>query len=309
MRAQLRGRRSLAYATALSVAIGLIGGVASGTAANTKEYGYVTKTLALPATNSDVHAYGRDIDRDGQRDNVLGQFLADLDQNGLDLQTDLSAAVERGDLLMLHSLRTPSFASTKDATWQVLFGEETDNPDFSGLGSFTVDGSAPRSSRMAAKIKNNRVKSVAGAIPLRLDILGRGLELGLKKAKILATCSKTSCASGRINGVITTQTLNNYLLPELSEHFTAIVQRDCTMPGQPSGGCMSDSTGKSIFLLFDGDDNLVITEEELRQNSLIPLTPDLDLVKANGKPGRDGEADAMSMGLGFEAVRAQLNSP
>jgi hypothetical protein len=52
----------------------------------------------------------------------------------------------------------------------------------------------------------------------------------------------------------------------------------------------------------------VITSEELRENSLTQavLAPDLDLVNANGRPGQDGVKDALSVGLGFEAVRARL---
>jgi hypothetical protein len=304
-------RNHLTYAAAVFVVVGLFGSVAAGAAmsARATEYGYVTTQLTLPGTQTQVNAYARDIDRDGQRDNGLGQFFATLDQHGLDFQTDLDAAVERGDLLMLHSLRTPSFKKATDATWQVLFAEPSANPDFSGFGSFTVPSTEPRSPRLATRIVKRNVKTAAGTVPLRLDLLGRIFDLTLEKGKIGATCSPSGCSDGRINGIITAEEVATYLIPELSAHFTPIVQRDCTMPGQPSGGCMADSTGKTIFNLFDHNDDLVITELEIQDNSLAPLVPDLDLVKANGKPGRDGVEDALSVGVGFETVRAQLVRP
>ena len=301
-------RNHLTYAAAVFVVVGLLGSVAADAArsARATEYGYVTSQLTLPATNTQLNAYARDIDKDGRRDNGLGQFFAILSQHGFGFQTDLDGAVERGDLLMLHSLRTPSFKKTKSATWQVLFAEPAADPDFSGFGSFEVSGAAPRSPKLAARIAKHNVKTAVGTLPLRLDLLGRIFDLTLKKGKIFATCSPSSCSDGRINGTITADEVDTYLLPGLSDHFTALVQRDCTMPGQPSGGCADGTTGKDIFNLFDQNDNLVITELEIQDNSLAPLVPDLDLVKANGKPGRDGVEDAFSVGIGFEAVRAQL---
>jgi len=305
-------RSHLAHASAVFVVVGLLGIVGASAAVSSsgaKEYGYVTTQITLPATNTQVDAYARDIDRDGRRDNGLGQIFATLSQQGLDFQTDLDAAVERGDLLMLHSLRTRSFKKTTSATWQVLFAEPTANPDFSGFGSFTVSSAASRSSKLTARIAKHSVKTATGTLPLRLDLMGLSLDLTLKKGRIFATCSPSSCSDGRINGTITVEEVDTYLLPELSEHFTALVQRDCTMPGQPGGGCADGTTGKTIFNLFDQNDNLVITQLEIQDNSLAPLVPDLDLAKANGKPGRDGVEDAFSVGIGFAGVRAQLVRP
>jgi hypothetical protein len=60
--------------------------------------------------------------------------------------------------------------------------------------------------------------------------------------------------------------------------------------------------------LFDANDDMVITDEEVRTNPLVQgvLAPDLDLFEANGDPGQDGEEDALSVGFGFETVKAQL---
>jgi len=301
-RLPVRGRMAIVFA--LVVFAGLVA-PATALSAVTKEYGYVTTKLALPATNVQVNGYARDVDGDGDRDNNLGRFFATVESMGLDFQTELDASIERGDLLMLHSLRTPSLANTKNATWQVLYAETTENPDFSGFGSFLVANTAPRSLRLPATITDHRVKTAAGAIPLRLDLLGAIFDLPLKKGKIVATCARSSCTNGRITGAISAQNVHTFRV-DLAAQFTPIVQRDCVQPGTPSGGCAADSTGKVLFNLFDENDDLQITEQELKVNSLVGqyLAPDLNLVKGDGDP-----TDALSFALAFETSRAGLVRP
>jgi hypothetical protein len=302
-------QRAIAAAiVALTLTAGL---VMSSTAlsAKAKKYGYVSSALRLAVTNAEAREYGRDFNRDGERDNRLGQVFATLASQGLDLTGMLGESVAEGDLLMLHSLKTPSFSKTRDASWQVLYAEPTPAPDFSGSGSFTIDESAPTSSRLPTKIKNNKVTTGAGDISVQLD-LGTGLfPVNLIAAKVFATCAKPSCTDGRINGALTADDVDVVLIPELAQHFSIIVTRDC--PGPTPSSCMADSEGKTMQGLFDENDDLVISADEVRENALIQslLALDLDLKKANGNPGQDGEGDALSFGIGFEAVRAQLVRP
>ena len=303
-----RPLRTAATLAALSAVIGIGGGLATSSAtqaADATEYGYVTSPLALPTTNLQTRAYARDIDGDGQRDNALGQFFATVASQGLDFQSGLNDAIARGDLLMLHSLRTPSLANTKSASWQVLYAEPTEEPDFSGFGSFNVDSTALRSPRLPTTITDHHVKTAAGTIPVRLYLMADMFELNLKKGKVFATCSKSSCSDGRINGAITAEQVNGFI-SDLAEMFTPIVARDCPQPHpQP---CADGTDGKALEDLFDADHDRLITAQEIRENSLVgnTLAPDLDLVKANGKPGHDGVEDALSAGFGFDTVRAQL---
>jgi hypothetical protein len=265
--------------------------------------------LTLPTNSTQARELGRDFDNDGEGDNRLGQFFASLSSQGLSFQDTLSTAIADGDLLMLHSLKTPSFAKAKDASWQVLYAVPTEAPDFSGDGSFTVASAAPQSPKLPAKIKNQKVKTSARTIPVRLD-LGNGIfDLELEMGKVFATCSKLNCSDGRINGGITAEELDAGLIPELADLLTLLVSRDCPGPGPAS--CTTDSEGKTVQSLFDENDDLVITEDEVRENPLTQslLALDLDLEKANGKPGQDGVEDALSFGLGFDAVRAQLIRP
>jgi hypothetical protein len=301
--------RAIAAAiVALVVALGL---VVSSTAlsAKAKKYGYVSSALRLPVTNTEAREYGRDFDHDGERDNNLGQVFASLASQGFDVTGMQSEAVAAGNLLMLHSLKTPSFSKTKDASWQVLYAEATPTPDFSGSGSFTIAGAGPTSSRLPAKIKNNKVTTGAGSIPVQLD-LGSGLfALDLVAAKLFATCDKSSCSAGRINGALRTNEIDFQLIPAFAEQFSALVARDC--PGPTPSSCAADSEGKTVQNLFDENDDLVVSADEVRENPLfqVLLEPDLDLEKANGQPGQDGENDALSFGIGFEAVQAKLLRP
>jgi hypothetical protein len=261
--------------------------------------GYVTSTLALPANSTQAKAFGRDIDRDGHPDNALGAFFAALAGNGLDLAGATQADVTEGNLLMLHSLRTPSFKKTKKATWQVFYAQQTQSPDFSGAGSFTVDTSAPHSARLATRIAKHHVRTATGAIPVQLDLGGGVFTLHLKDAQILATCARAGCSHGRITGVIGNSDITGALLPELATQFTAIVARDC--PGSDSSSCADNSDGKTIESLFDTNNDLVITADELQQNGLVQaiLAPDIDT-------NHDGNPDALSVGIGFGTVKARI---
>lgn len=297
----------MGMATALVVSAGAVLG-AVALAAKAPERGYVSSALAVPTSNTEARSLGRDIDHDGSEDNRFGQFTAVLASQGIDAQGAVASAVTGGDLLMLHSLRTPSLTKTKKATWQVQYAKPTAAPDFSGSGSFTA-ATEPRSRMLPAKIKNHRVTTAAGAIPVRLTVGGGIFTLKLTNAKLFATCSKTGCTDGRINGVVTTQQLNTELVPKLAEQFTLIVTRDC--PGSDHTSCAAGSSGAQLQSMFDANDDLVISAEELQTNPLVQsiLAPDLDLVRANGKPGQDGVPDAMSAGIGFEAVKARLVRP
>jgi hypothetical protein len=300
--------RKFGLAAGLVAVIVFVGALATSSASSARatEFGFVTNTLNLPATNTEASLYSRNIDGRGGRDNNLGKFFANLAANGLDFQPAVDAAIDDGDLLLLHSLRTPSFESTKKATWQVVYGVPTASPDFSGAGSFSVAPS-PQSPRLAAKIASGSVKTGAGTIPLRFTVGGDIFTLSLKKGKVTATCSATDCFNGRISGAIPAKQVTQTFIPKLVAYFNPVIARDC--PGSQPNPCGDDSEGKRIVSIFDADHNLTITSPEISDNGLVGdfLNPDLDVVKANGASGRDGKKDSLSFGFAFDAVQAQLD--
>lgn len=117
-------------------------------------------------------------------------------------------------------------------------------------------------------------------------------------------CRKTGCTNGRLTGAIPIGQINNRFVPALARDFQAIVNRDC--PTKDT--CASGSTGATLLSLFDANGDGQISTAEVRDNNLVKslLAPDVDLVRANGKPGHDGVDDALSFGIGFTARSATI---
>jgi hypothetical protein len=63
--------RVMGIAAALAVSAAFVL-PALAVSASTSEHGYVTSKMVLPATSTEARSLGRDIDRDGDRDNRLG---------------------------------------------------------------------------------------------------------------------------------------------------------------------------------------------------------------------------------------------
>lgn len=284
---------------ALTVVLGLTAmtQVGPSMAAVVREHGYVTSSMQLPVTNTEVQTFARDLDGDGSRDNQLGSVYAALAQQGLDLTAAQDDAIASGEVVMLHSLRTPSLRNTRDASWQVVYGVPTPTPDLDGGGTFAVG--QPRSPKLPATIKNRRVKTAAGQTPVLLDFGAGPFELGMRKAKVFATCRASACSDGRITGAVSAEELDAIFIPEMAEWIQPIINQDC--PHGPDS-CMADSQGKTLQGLFDTDDDMTVTTDEIRNNDLIKslLAPDLNLSKSI--PGKD----ALSFGFGFTAVDATL---
>lgn len=271
--------------------------------------GYVTSSLTLPRNPTEANALGRDIDHNGKVDNAFGQFVAALaSSGGVDVAGATQSAVDAGKILMLHSVRTVTTKNrktrktTKRTTWQVLYAQQTESPDFSGAGVFTVDKNALRSLLLRAHVKNHHVQTAAGSIPIALDFGGGAFTLHLTAAQIDATCTASGCTNGRITGVITGPEIVASLLPEVADQFTAIVARDC--PGPDSSSCASGSSGQTMESIFDLNHDLAITAAELQQNALIQslFSPDIDT-------NHDSKKDALSVGVGFETVKAKIKRP
>lgn len=307
----MRGRMLVGTVALGAIAVAQVG---VARAAAPPEHGYVTDALNLPATSAEAASFGRDLDGDGNRDNQLGEVIAAFAGQGLDLRAAQNDAITSGRIVMLHSLRASSLAGTNHATWQVLYAEPTPDPDLTGSGTFEVASALPRSPRLAATIKDHVVKTAPGRIPVQLDIgvaheLDPLMVLQMKKAVVRATCNRRGCSEGRIAGAVSEEQIDALLIPELAALFQTVLEQDC--PGPDPSSCAPDSSGQTVQGLFDTDDDMQITADELRENALIQsvLAPDLDLIKADGSPGHDGVMDALSFGFGFTTVPATLTRP
>ncbi len=292
--------------------VALTAGMAPGAPAATKpERGYITNAFVVPATGTQAQELGRDLDGDGNRDNKLGEILASFSGQGFEVATGTGEAIEVGEIVMLHSLRTFSLANTKNATWQVWYGAPTaEPPDFSGAGVFLLPAQQPHSGKLAATIKDHKVKTAAGKIPLRLDFGGGPFVVKTFKSKVIATCSKSGCANGQIAGAVTDAEVHAKFFPEFAEALTALLAADCTIPVD-AVVCEQGSTGQAVDFLYNLNEDLVISLDELEANNVIQavFSPDLDLFKANGDPGHNGVNDSFSLGVGFTTLKATLTRP
>lgn len=302
--------RPRTYVVALALSLGAATLAPTVTqAAPLPEHGYVTDTFVVPSTSTQAMLLGRDMDGDGTRDNALGQVFPALAQQGLDLVSVQQDAITAGDIVMLHSLRAARLTTTKDATWQVWFGTPTPSPDLSGSGTFPIMSALSHSKKLPATITDHKVKTSTGVVPVRLDFGVGAFELSLTKAKIVATCTKQGCTDGRMNGALSVTQRDQVLLPRLAEFVQAVIARDCPGPGPAS--CAAQSEGATVQQLFDTNDDLLVTGDELVASDLIQalLAPDLDLEAGDGSPGHDGVMDSLSFGTGFTTVPATLERP
>ena len=296
--------RTVWGAAALAV-VTVVGAASAAGAGGLPQHGYVADTIQLPTTNTQAASLGRNIDGHPGPDNLFGQVLATLSAQGFDLGGVMSQAVTTGDVVMLHSLRTDSLANTRTATWQVRYSDPVVDPNLTGSGTFSPSRAIPRSGRLAAKIKNHHVRTVAGEVPLRLDLGpdSPAFTLWMDRAVVFATCRSTACTAGRINGAVSRDQIDTVFVPALVAMMQPIVARDCPLT------CTDGSIGKTFEDLFDTDHDLVITVDEVLTTPLIGalLAPDVDLQAADGSPGHDGVADSLSFGIGFTDVRATIS--
>jgi hypothetical protein len=146
---------------------------------------------------------------------------------------------------------------------------------------------------LAVSRRRGRLSLVSGQAPSRLD---------LASAHVQATCDATGC-TGKLGGGIATTQVNEVLIPAMAAALQTVVDASCPTSCSPAA--------TNILNLFDANNDRKVTADELRANFLIQaifLSPDLDLLRANGRPGHDGVRESVSVGLGFTAKRARFDA-
>jgi hypothetical protein len=266
-----------------------------------RSHQYVTDTMTFGVNVTEASHNGFDLNNDGVPDNAIGQVLAGL-SSVYDFNARIAASLKAGDVVMLHALRARSFKRDPAASWRVLYGVPTPNPVLTGGGSFAVDPAAPRSTRLSGAIRDGQFTGGPGAIPVRLSLVSNQApaRLDLVGARVQATCDANGC-TGKLGGGIATSEVDGVLIPAIAAVLQTVVDASCPTSCSPAA--------TNILNLFDVNHDQKVTADELRANFLIQavfLTPDLDLLKANGRPGHDGVRESVSVGLGFTAKSARF---
>lgn len=288
---------------------------------------FATNSLLLPLSDS----YAIDIDGDGRKDNALKMLLSPLAAQNVDLQGGVNSAVAAGEAVLLADI-TASDLTTAACVKTTLNAavKPANPPKYNGTDTFTIDtkqtatplaGSITGGTYTTTLPKDMGPKDAdVPTITLQLAIAGGNLALKLMGAHVQGTVNANGIMSGQIHGVILQKDIDGSVIPAVADLVTAQIHKD------PTG-----SSSKLIIQLFEDMTNSIsknkcaakaadccatnaptckILPEEVKASPVVGglLAPDVGTHDASGawKPAKGNTKDAMSVGLGFTAVKASF---
>lgn len=280
---------------------------------------YVIDTITIPTSSGQATACGLDIDSDpmARVDNALGQIVAALaGAAGADPQPGMDAALANGTALHLLDVQADSLADDPTVLLREFLGEDTDgNPadNFSGSEPFAIAADSPTDAQLAGAISGGQMDVGPGELSVRIVPFSGGtpIVLPLVGARIHGNLSGTELLGGILGGAVTSDTLDTVVIPALALNVQAVVATNCG--GTFPNCCTAGTSGETLVSLFDTNDDCLVSEQEIRDSTLVQslLAPDLDLFDATGafNPLSDGVKDSLSIGVCFTAVGAFFTLP
>ena len=281
---------------------------------------FVINELIIPKTANEAKNYEMDLDGDGATENALGGLLAALIKTAnLDLQSGVDDQLADASFILLASIKATDLVNANGVGTYVFFGDNpspaacTDVQDpqtcgkhLGGTGAFDISATSPTDSIIAGTLAGGDLSTEAGTISIQLPLADVALQLDLIAAHIEATVSATGITSAKLGGAITSDDVDNKLIPAVQLLITDIIAKDC-VPTEVSCGCGAGTAGESVLSFFDSDEDCEVPMMELMSNSLIEATlrnPDLDLLDEAGNynPNSDNIPDSLSLAIGFAAV-------
>lgn len=290
---------------------------------------FVVSKVQLPTSANEATQFGLDIDGlpgDGNQgiDNQLGTFLGSLSgiAPGLDLSGSLDEAVDQGSVVLLSNVKATAIDNAAKVGMWVYIGDGetamptpcTDETDtvcrhhLDGTGMFSIKAGSQTDAKMAGDIMAGTFTGGPGTINLQLSLAADSppIDLPLQLARASIKVSATGFASGsKLGGAISQTDIETKIHPAIEAIVDDLVARDCTPGGTPPNcGCTSGSTGLSILGFLDTatprDCQVSLAEVTSTLNGL--LTDDIDL-------DGDGANDAVSLGIGVQAVKGTFTVP
>jgi hypothetical protein len=286
------------------------------------DHTYVASSLNLPENAAEAMTLGLDIDNkanDGV-DNQLGMVLGSIGALApdLDLQASVDEQVDQGSIILLANVKAKDLASASGVGLYVYLGQNpnpaacTDANDMvcrhhlTGTAMFEIDPAGPTDAAIGGRIVNGKFTGGPGTVNLQIALAGGvPIDLPLQKAKAeINAVSATGWTSGKIGGAISQDDINNNVVPAIANTVRTSFDETCDVGGTPPNcGCQAGETGETLRGLFDKMPNdCMITDAEVQMVVSGFLTPDIDL---NG----DGTNDALSLGIGVQAVGAVYTVP
>jgi hypothetical protein len=296
--------------------------------------------VTVPENAQQVRDFGLNIDGDANNrpDNALGGILSALRQQNVDAQVWLTDAIRSGSVLWLHSLQATGLADSQPANWRIYQGlASASPPNFDGHDAFELDPTASTSDVIPGILVGGQFEGGPGTATLPISLGGGApVRLHLVGARVRARVSASGCSEGVLGGALTSDELQQHVLPGLQGLMNSEIANDgpdglhpvacptdasaCpTSLGGEATSCDSarnlcvSSTSKTLLNLFDVNKDGNIALDELRDNTLIRalLAPDVDLFDASGAfhPLADGVKDSLSIGVGFTCKPASFTAP
>lgn len=286
----------------------------------------VVSKVQVPTNGAQATALGLDIDgkpndANGGIDNQLGMVLGNIGQLAptLNIQGSIDEQVDTGGIILLANLFAKDLASASGVGLWVYLGDNPNPPACSdandtvcrkhltGTASFDISASSPDDAKLAGKIIAGKFTGGPGTVTLQIALsAGMPLDLPLQKAKAeLTGISATGFTGGKIGGAIAKSDLETKVYPAIATTIRTTVDRDCTGTRTPPNcGCMADSTGATLMTTFDttAPRDCMISDAEVVSFVGGLVSPDIDL-------DGDGMADAVSLGVGVQAVAATYTVP
>jgi hypothetical protein len=264
------------------------------------EYTFVTNKLLMPTTQEQTQAFALNIDGDAQQttDNKFGSLLTMLTSavQNIELQSSLDQAVNNGQLVSLHAIKTDDALNDSSVSWSIFLGEKTQSaPSFDGSDKFTLDSTMPAAPPIIGSLTNGHFAGGPGTAKVQMILLGQAVDVDLIGLRLEADLSAQGCTNGKLGGAVTVEEFRSNVLPPIAEGLNLVIKSDQT-------------AATAILQAFDADRNGEITSQELESNPLlmIAVSPDMDMLDASGQinPRQDGVNDSYSVGLGFTCVPA-----
>jgi hypothetical protein len=332
--------RSMFYALSLAASLAMVacgGGGGSGDDDGDDDvppegdhHTYVVDQVNIPITSESAEEFGFDLDSqcgaelgDEAVDNQLGAILSALSAtagSSLNLQDSIDKSVDSGQILLLADIQATSLDSASNAGLRLFQGSNptpaacTDPEDpltcgqhLQGTGSFTAAAQGS-DQYISGTISGGRFSGGPGEVTLQIAFGDTPISLPLIEAHAEITGITDNNFGGtgvtRVGGAVRNEIVQTQIIPAVHIAVAGIIAEDCAGATVPDCTCTPDSTGETIMGIFDDDDDCAVTEEEIRNDSLIVtlLRPDVDT-------DCDGSKDSLSVGVGATAIKGTFTVP
>ncbi len=289
---------------------------------NGTNHTYVVSSVDLPENAQEAMALGLDIDgkaNDGV-DNQLGMVLGSIGALApdLDLQTSVDAQVADGGIILLVNMKATDLVTARGVGMFVNLGANPNPPactdpndmvcgrHLQGGASFDLEAGEDSMRYLAGRLDGGNFTGGPGNVTLQIALAdGPAISLPLQRARAtISGLTATGWSSGKIGGAISQDDINSEVIPAIAMTVRASFDETCDVGGTPPNcGCVAGETGETLRGLFDKTPNdCNITDAEVMAVVSGFLTPDVDL-------SGDGTNDALSLGIGVEAVAATYTPP